>query len=328
MLFTQAIIYGQVLPNFNKLSGIMRSRFHKIPSPSSLIVFEASARHLSFTKAAFELSLSQAAVSKQIAKLEGRLNTPLFVRSHRRIALTEKGEVLYGGVYRGLEHMLEAVELLQAPPSRKVVTVSATTAFAQLWLFPRLARFKQANPEVDLRLLTSDDNQSPVGVDVNVAIKYGEGFWPNNDSTYLASCDVIPVCSPKLLEETPVNQLKDLLRLPLIDLDIDHWQWVSWKDWLLQQNIQFEKQHVSFEFNNVPMLYYAAEEGQGVALGWSLLVKDVIAKGRLVAPFDAHIQLLKPWGYYLLIPRSSEFSEESRKVKDWIIDEINKDDAV
>lgn len=303
----------------------MNSRFRKIPSPNGLILFEASARHLSFTKAAFELNLSQAAVSKQVANLEERLNMPLFVRSHRTIALTEKGKILYEGVTKGFGHILGAVELMHAPAASRIVTISATTVFAQMWLLPRLAKFKQNHPEVDLRLLTSDDHLGPVDRGVDIAIKYGDDSWHDVFSTYLVSCEVFPVCSPGLLKECSVESLEELEQIPLIDLDSDNWQWIHWKDWLLQHNIRLKEQHVCFEFNNIPMLYRAAEEGQGMALGWGLFVKELIVTGRLVAPFKERIKLPEPWGYYLLLPRSCEISDEIQKVKKWIIDEAKKE---
>jgi DNA-binding transcriptional LysR family regulator len=110
-----------------------------------------------------------------------------------------------------------------------------------------------------------------------------------------------------------------LNQLPLIDLDVSHWQWLHWKDWLLQHDIRFKEQHTNIEFNNIPMLYRAAEEGQRVALGWSLLVKEPLDIGRLVAPFKERIRLPEPWGYYLLLPRSDEMTGVIRMVKNGLL---------
>lgn len=139
----------------------MHNNFKKIPSPAALIGFEASARHLSFTRAATELCLSQAAISKQITNLEARIGCKLFIRQHRSLALTREGQILYEGVSNGLRHIQSALNWISASAEAHAVTLSATTAFAQMWLLPRLARFKQANPRIDLRLLTSDDNFTP-----------------------------------------------------------------------------------------------------------------------------------------------------------------------
>ena len=136
----------------------MISRLKKIPSPNSLIMFEASARNLSFTRAAFELNLSQAAISKQIANLEQRLGYLLFVRQHRSLRLSQEGRLLYRAVASGLGEIADVVEELNSPSASKSVTVAATTAFAQMWLLPKLGRFMQQHPSIDLRILTSQNH--------------------------------------------------------------------------------------------------------------------------------------------------------------------------
>ncbi len=299
----------------------MHNNFSKIPSPASLIGFEASARHLSFTRAAEELNLSQAAISKQITNLEDRIGRKLFIRKHRALALTKEGQILFEGVSNGLRHIQSALNWIGDSADTHSVTLSATTAFAQMWLLPRLAKFKQDNPHIDLRLLTSDDNFNPLDSHVDIAIKYGDDSWTQIHSTYLLSAEVTPVCSPKLIEKYPLNSPEDLEQAPLLDLDEHHWQWVHWYSWLQNSGISIRHNQAQMEFNNIPMLYHAAEEGQGVALGWSILVQDLLESGRLIAPFQEHISLNKPWGYYLIQSLESNLSPEAMRVREWLIRE-------
>lgn len=299
----------------------MISRLKKIPSPNSLIIFEASARHLSFTRAAFELNLSQAAISKQIANLEQRLGHQLFIRLHRSLRLSKPGTLLYRAVASGLGQIADAVEELSAPPPLQSVTVAATTAFAQMWLLPKLGRFMQEHPDIDLRMLTSEDNFSAVDDNADIAIKYGDNSWSNTESTFLLSGEIFPVCSPELAQKHQLNDLPQLSQVPLIDLDDSLWRWVKWKDWLIGQHSPLQSLRISIEFNNIPMLYSAAEAGQGIALGWSEFVQDLLDSGRLVAPFKQRVHIPKPWGYYILAPPATHRAEQITRVKQWILEQ-------
>jgi len=299
----------------------MISRLKQIPSPNSLIMFEASARHLSFTRAAVELNLSQAAISKQIANLEQRLGHLLFVRQHRSLRLSSEGKLLYQAVTSGLGQIADAVEQLNSPSAIKTVTVAATTAFAQMWLLPKLGRFIQQHPNIDLRILTSENHLGGVDEDADIAIKYGDNTWPKTESTYLLSGDIYPVCSPTMAEQHQLSQLSQLTQVPLIDLDDNQWRWVKWQDWLIDQHSPLKGLRTSIEFNNIPMLYSAAEAGQGMALGWSEFVEDLISTKRLVAPFSERLQIPKPWGYYILMEPSDHRSEHINQVKQWILEE-------
>jgi len=299
----------------------MISKLKKIPSPNSLIMFEASARHLSFTRAAVELNLSQAAISKQIANLERRLGHGLFIRQHRSLRLSQAGKLLYQSVASGLGQIADTVEQLNSPSASKTVTVAATTAFAQMWLLPKLGRFIQQHPNIDLRMLTSENHLGAVDEGADIAIKYGDNTWSKAESTFLLSGEIYPVCSPEMAQEHQLTQLSQLSQVPLIDLDDNQWRWVKWQDWLIDQHSPLTSIRTSIEFNNIPMLYSAAEAGQGMALGWSEFVQDLIATNRLVAPFTERLQIPKPWGYYILTETIEKRSEPINQVKQWILKE-------
>jgi len=299
----------------------MISRLKKIPSPNSLIIFEASARNLSFTRAAFELNLSQAAISKQIANLEQRLGYLLFIRQHRSLRLSQEGKLLFRAVASGLGEIADVVEELSSPSGSISVTVAATTAFAQMWLLPKLGRFMQQHPSIDLRILTSENHLGAVDEGADIAIKYGDNTWGKTQSTFLLSGEIYPVCSPSMAQQHQLTELSQLAQVPLIDLDDNQWRWVKWQDWLIDQHSPLKGLRTSIEFNNIPMLYSAAEAGQGMALGWSEFLQDLLATKRLVAPFRERLQIPKPWGYYILTEPIERQSEHIDQVKQWILKE-------
>ncbi len=302
----------------------MVTRFKKIPAPNSLITFEVCARHLSFTRAAFELNLTQAAVSKQMSTLEDRLGKCLFERKHRAIVLTPAGNQLLHAVQEGMTIIVEAVEGIQQPKDELTVTLAATTAFAQMWLLPRIGQFRQQYPNIHLRLLTTE--QHFVGIDegADLAIKYGDDSWRQSQAEFLLSGEIMPVCHPEFAKRYQLLDIQQLKQVPLLDLGEDHnWRWVNWPNWLRHSGLDMQLPAASIEFNNIPMLYSAAEAGQGVALGWSEFVEGLIKQGRLIAPFQESVRMPKPWGYYLLQPHNQVPRAEVTAVISWIAEQAS-----
>src|SRR5918994_6741103 len=148
----------------------MRTLRHLLPSAGSLIVFECAGRLTSFTAAARELGTSQAAVSYAVSRLENQLGTPLFLREHRRVRLTEAGAELFGDVSLGLSLIQRSVEQLRAASTGAHVTLSASTAFASLWMVPRLQRFREDLPDLDLRIQTADRDLDLIGENIPLGI--------------------------------------------------------------------------------------------------------------------------------------------------------------
>src|SRR5690554_3410277 len=172
----------------------------RLPSLNALRAFEAGARHLSFTRAADELHVTQTAISHQVRQLEAELGFPLFRRSTRRLELTPEGQRLAPAVTQALERIAEAVEALRARRRDNLLRVSMAPAFGTKWLVGRLSRFWLAHPDVELQL-----NHSPLLTDftrddVDLAIRYGRGPWPGVVSELLIRLEKVPVCSPALLE--------------------------------------------------------------------------------------------------------------------------------
>src|SRR5690606_30970831 len=163
-------------------------------------VFESAARHLSFTAAAVELGTTQPAVSQQIQRLEKQLATRLFDRIYRGIELTDAGRLLFLHVQEGLQAISAGLEAIGSRPQHEVLQVATDFAFAAYWLMPRLHRFHEANPHIDVSLVTSERNHNMLRTDIDVAILFGDGRFKQGESHWLFSEEVFPVCSPLLLK--------------------------------------------------------------------------------------------------------------------------------
>ena len=165
--------------------------------------FEAAARHLSFTLAAHELHVTQAAVSHQIKSLEDHLGMPVFKRLNRALVLTGAGQALFPAVSEALDIMASAVDRLHNQDQSGELTITTMDSFAATWLVPKLGRFRRSNPDIDVRITTTDTSVDFARVNVDMAIRYGAGDWPGVSVERLMTEEVFPVCAPSLLQSGP-----------------------------------------------------------------------------------------------------------------------------
>lgn len=275
-------------------------RKYTLPALSQLHSFEAVARRVSFTAAADELCLTQSAVSRQIKSLEDDLGRPLFLRRHRAIELTAEGQLLFEAVTRGLDEISHCVSDLRTATEMPQITVAASVAFSYYWLMPRLERFSQRYPEIDLRVLATDQKVELTRQDADIAVLYGDGGWEGVEACRLFGERVYPVCSPGYLREHPELQRQgDLLDQTLLHLDGGGTIWgaVDWQAWLLQQGVTGQPVRRGIRLNSYPMVLQGAEAGRGVALGWSYITDEMVATGQLVCPFNNPIETTK--SYYI-----------------------------
>jgi len=298
----------------------LRSR---LPPPSSLLAFEAAARRLSFTLAAKDLNVTQGAVSRQIAGLEAFLGCALFERRYRALALTAAGRRLQGAVSLAFDHLLQVVGELRAPPARTALTVTTTTALAALWLMPRLPRFAEQHPEIELRLVAADHDPHFARDGIDLAILYGAGRWPGTRAAALLDEEVFPVCSPGYLSrgQRP-RRVADLLRGDLL-----HWvgrrrKWIGWPEWFRSVGQPFGELPSAGGFSSYTLLLQAAIGGQGIALGWRHLCDDALAKGELVRPLAATMRSAR--GYWLVRPLDQKRSDATDALAAWIADEARR----
>ena len=289
----------------------------QLPPLEPLIAFEASARLLSFTKASEELHLTQAAISQQIRSLEQSLEVKLFTRAHRAVQLTKEGREFQHTVSLILRQLAGATTDIKHVELAQKVTIACDLSFAQLWLTPRLSELKQSFNQIALQIVASDDDAICLGSDSQLAIIHGDGQWPGFQSFRLFDEVVFPVCSPDFaLPDKEEDWIDWLVNAELLDLEDNHWNWMNWRNWLGANQIDRPLKHRNFSINNYPMVIEAARQGQGVALGWSVLVEPYLLEGSLIKPVDSSIKT--DFGYYLLIREQTADDEMIQQIAHWI----------
>ena len=291
----------------------------RLPPANSLVVLEAAARHLNFTRAAKELGVTQAAVSRQIQLLEEHLGAAMFQRSPRSLKLTPAGQRLYKAVAMGLEHIAgTAVELRRIGP-RADLTVSSSVTFASYWLMHRVAKFRASYPEIELKLLAAGPVSDLASAGVDLAVRYGSGRWPGVRTARLMDNEIFPVCSPGYRPSAPLGRPADLLSEVLLHLVEYDRNWVTWDAWLKSFGVEGTPRRRGLTFDNYLVLIQAALDGQGIALGGGRLAEDFIARGTLIRPIAA--TLGSDRGFYLIWPSEGELSPPAQLFRDWIIAE-------
>jgi DNA-binding transcriptional LysR family regulator len=294
-------------------------RHYDLPPLDQLEAFEASARHLSFTKAADELALTQSAVSRQIAALEDHYGLPLFRRLHRALRLTDDGQTLFQAVTEVLGQLHAVGGELKRDRRAKTVVVTTTPGFAGLWLIPRLAGFTAARPDVDVRISAGYKvlNLNRDGFDL--AIRYQSEDAIDEGAELLFGDVVLPVCSPKLLRDParPLKTPEDLRHHVLMYLDSGPGaDMQDWPIWLRAMKLEGLKPASVLHFSQFDQLINAAISGQGVALGRSPLLKQMLRDRRLVAPFKKTVA--SPRSYYLVRSAGAARKPEVQEFAAWV----------
>jgi LysR family glycine cleavage system transcriptional activator len=290
------------------------------PPLNPIRAFEAAARHLSFTAAAEELDITQIAVSRQVRVLEDYLEVPLFERSHRSIRLTAEGARLFPAANRALDEINTAVASLSMRGRRDVLVVQTYTTFAQRWLIPRLWRFHERLPNIEIRLSAS---VAPVDFErgqIHAAIQRRSALMERCDVDFLAPLELLPVCSPTLAEgRDEASGAGMLSRHPLLhSLARPN----DWSLWLSSAGLTQVDPSRGMKFENSVLAYEAALQGIGIAMGVRVLVEQYLRSGSLIAPFGP--ALILDDGYYLLIPRGSQRPPALRRFRDWLLEEATK----
>lgn len=268
-----------------------------LPPLDLLVPFEASARLGSFTRAAEELSVTQSAVSQRVRTLESILDTALFTRAHRTIALTDEGRELFNGVKVALQHLSAATQSIRRQDERPVLKLSADTSIATYWLTSRLKEVLRRDPDMAIDLSVSDEEADLLTAEV--AVVHGDGTWPGFVARLLFADEVRPVCAPAYLDAHPINTPQDLLTADLIDLDYKHWNWMNWGIWLTEARIDPGPAKIIIRTNCYGAQIDAARAGLGVALGWHPLIDEAFADGSLVPATSQSVTTR--FGYYVLL---------------------------
>jgi DNA-binding transcriptional LysR family regulator len=296
----------------------MQSLRHLLPSAGALIVFEAAARLSSFTAAGRELGMSQAAVSYAIKGLERQLGVNLFQRLHRQIRLTDAGGRFFADVTLGLSHIRKSAEELRALAGGMHVTLSASSAFASFWMVPRLQKFRDDLPGIDLRIQTADHDLDLVAEGIPLGIRGGAAEdWPENELLTIAPEEIYAVAGPSYLARSGVPRtLEELARERLIHLEEPFRPAASWNEWFQSAGIEGAVVNRGLLINDYVLVIQAVMEGQGVALGWRHLTEGLIASGLLVRVSE-HVMTTGK-GFHVAWSKNRALSESARRVRDWL----------
>jgi LysR family transcriptional regulator, glycine cleavage system transcriptional activator len=285
-----------------------------LPPLNWLRAFEAAARHLSFTHAAHELHLTQAAISKQVKLLELQLRQYLFVRLPRSLALTKSGEAYLPKVRDAFERLDTGTQEVFGRQRSAVVTVRCAVSFAVRWLAPRLPEFMAKYPAARLRLVSSvwgDDDMTRFDLD----IQYGTGSWNNAVCHRLTHEILRPLCAPALLQGgRALRKPADLCNHTLLHV-IGYQQ--GWATWLNAAGCADIDPGSGLQCDTSLVAFEVAAHGGGVALGRSSLVSTDLQSGRLIAPFDVAVAIDE--AFYLIVPTHDALEPDARRFVDWLV---------
>ena len=294
----------------------------RLPSLNALRAFEAAARHLSFTRAADELAVTQGAVSHQVKALEQQLGLPLFHRQNQRLTLTSAGQAYLPVVRDAFDRIAAGTEQLLAAEQSKRLTISVSPNFATNWLVPRIGHFVEQHQHIDLRINAALHHVDFAREDVDMAVRHGEGHWPELHVVRLCREELFPACSPKVLESAhPLRVPADLRHHTLLHLD-DRQDWQKWLDAAEVEGVDLSRGVV---FNQASMAIRAAVDGQGVALARTALAALLLLEGRLVRPFP--LALPVPYAYYIVCPKATAERPKIALMRNWLLAEAAADEA-
>ncbi len=293
----------------------------RLPPLQNLEAFEAAARHLSFTRAAEEINLSQSAVSRQIKHLEQSMGVQLFTRTHKNLELTKAGRTLLDGIERSLTELRRTVETIENDRS-PTVTISASMAIASFWLLPGIAEFKDRNPDIRVRVIAVDgeDYAAIRNNDSDFTILYDQGQCGGQVCIGLFEEVIFPACTPAYLKGRTFTSIADLSREKLIDFEVRHLRTVKgWPDWFTRAGCQTRGIDYTLSVSNYDLACRAAYAGQGVMLMWAYVAPLAdFANGVLVRPIDdivntGHVE-------YLVYDAALERSRPHMVFRDWIVE--------
>jgi LysR family glycine cleavage system transcriptional activator len=280
---------------------------NKLPPLNSLKAFEAAGRLKSFNRAAVELNVSSGAISRHIQQLEAWLGSPLFIRRHRRVELTEEGAAYLHEASAALGRLALATSRIRRTPAHKVVRVNSATSFTLRWLIPKLSRFQRLHPDIEVRIQASNEPLEKISTPYDIAIRFWRQAGEEGSRAVIPlSGGNMPFCSPKLLVESPIRNVGDLAQHTLLHVPLYA---AGWSRWLAEAGAPDLEPRRSVTFDDAYMAIQAAIDGLGIAMAPAAFVTDDVAEGRLVAPFDGPVV---PMGGMTGDP--SELTAEGRRV--------------
>jgi LysR family glycine cleavage system transcriptional activator len=291
----------------------------RLPNLAALRAFEAAARHENFSRAAEEIHVTHGAISHQVRALEEELGVPLFARYGKRIAITQEGERFAATLRKALTDIAAAAVALKDNAKQKRLTITSLPSFAARWLSPRLGRFIEQHPELEVMLQSSNHLTDFARESVDIGIRFGMGNYPGLAVEKVMDDYYYPVASPRFnggkLPRTP----QDLAHSTLLRCEGE-----PWTPWFHAAGLQLPEPTGGLVFQDSSMLVRVAVEGHGIALARHAIVITELKSGELVRLFD--IAVACPNSYYLVCPPSALQKPQVRAFRDWLFDEVAKSD--
>jgi len=286
----------------------------RLPPLNALRCFLVAAECLSFKRAAERLSVTQAAVSKQIQVLESHLGRPLFIRGHREVHLSPEGKRLLPLVRQGFDALTEGVRAVTGDPQPDLLTISVLPSFASRWLVPRLGRFQDRYPEIRVRLETSSQLETFASGDVDVCIRFGPGGYAGLESRFLSGDRMLLACHPSLLEAGGLSRDR-IKSLPFLEDDGPDVPY-HWQQFMALLGVEGEALKRTMRISDSAMLVEALLAGQGLAVVRHSIVYELLHKGQLV---QALPQVFKStFDYYLVAPGDHFQRPKVRRFEQWL----------
>jgi LysR family glycine cleavage system transcriptional activator len=297
----------------------------RLPPLAAVRAFEAAARHESFTAAAAELGLTQAAVSYQVKALEERLGAPLFVRERGRARLTPLGQRLLPTLSQALDS-IETAFASQREEDESLLTITTTHTFANTWLAWRLGGFQMAHPELAVRMSTSNDLVDLKAGDADVGIRAGPGNWPGLECHRLFESRFTPMASPSCIaaEERKLGRRLEPADMPNAHLINPGDDW--WQQWFADNGVAADERALKrpgVRLDNQANEGHAAMAGQGFALLTPFLWQGDVASGRLAMPFPDRISA-RGWSYWLVFPPERRMVPKVKRFREWLLEEMER----
>ena len=287
----------------------------RLPPLSALRPFEAAARLESFSRAAEELHLTHGAVSRQVRALEDHVGAALFTRHGKRVALTVEGRVFAERVRNALQEIAQAAEALGDRRRDHRLTVSVLPSFASRWLMPRLIRFMDANPGIEVNVMASTTLANFAADEVDIAIRFGRGPWPPLACEEFLDDEYFPVASPKMNRGKLPKEPKDLLGVRIMREDRDYW-----KRWFEAAGVPLAQPLEGPSFNDSTYSLQAAARGEGVALARRSIVTEDLQRGTLKRLFRTSVPSIET--YWFVSPKALADTPKVKAFRDWVKSEL------
>ncbi|MGO7733458.1 transcriptional regulator GcvA [Rhizobium leguminosarum] len=288
-----------------------------LPPLNPLRAFEAAGRLQSIRRAADELGVTPAAVSRQVQRLEAFLGVRLFRRDPREIVLTSEGEQYLAGIGRHLDGIREETQKLTGRKTIEILRVRAYTTFAMKWLIPRLSSFHASNPTTEVRLTTSNETVDFDRENVDGAIRLGDGNWGSIEVDRVMRNELVPLCTPGFLAEHGLQGVQDLKNVHLLHSLVRP---DDWRYWLDSAGCRGIDPYAGGKYASSTLAYQATLEGQGVMIAQKELFLDDLKAGRLVQPFS-HMLDRGDFTYYFIYPRNRLRNPAFRRFRVWLLEQ-------